>query len=142
MFIVLLASMVNASNHTRCVSFSNQKCKIQPTLINLHSNQYIQEFHYYPFAVKLDRCVASCNTLNDLSIKICIPNKTEDLNLSIFNIITGIDKSKTLLKHISCECKCNLMKQNVSQINSGITINVDVTVKNLIYVKRLCLQFC
>ena len=115
---------------------------IKPPLINWHPNEYIQEFHYYPFAVKLDRCVASCNTLNDLSIKICIPNKTEDLNLSIFNIITGIDKSKTLLKHILCECKCNLMKQNVSQINSGITINVDVTVKNLIYVKRLCLQFC
>ena len=115
---------------------------IKPPLINWHPNEYIQEFHYYPYAVKLDRCVASCNTLNDLSIKICIPNKTEDLNLSIFNIITGIDKSKTLLKYISCECKCNLMKQNVSQINSGITINVDVTVKNLIYVKRLCLQFC
>ena len=36
----------------------------QPTLINLHSNEYSPEFHYYPFAVKLDRCVGSCNTLN------------------------------------------------------------------------------
>ena len=25
--------------------------------------------NYYPFMVKLDRCVGSCNTLNDLSIK-------------------------------------------------------------------------
>ena len=39
-------------------------------------------------------------------IKACIPNKTEDLNLSGFDIITGINKSKTLIKHISCECKC------------------------------------
>ena len=29
------------------------------------------------------------------------------------------------------------MKQNVSQINDGITINVDVSVKNIIYVKTL-----
>ena len=29
------------------------------------------QFHYYPFAVKLDRCVGSCNTLNDLSNKEC-----------------------------------------------------------------------
>ena len=36
----------------------------------------------------------------------CVPNKTEDLNLSMFNIITGINESKTLTKHISCECKC------------------------------------
>ena len=41
---------------------SNQKCMIQPTFINLHPNEYSQEFHYYPFAVKLDRCVGSCNT--------------------------------------------------------------------------------
>ena len=67
---------------------------------------YNQEFHYYPRAVKLDRCVGNCNTLNDLSNKVCVPNKIEDLNLSVFNIITGINKSKTLTKYISCECKC------------------------------------
>ena len=44
------------------------------------------EFHYYPFTVKLDKCVGSCNTLNDLSNKVSVPNKTEDLNLSVFNI--------------------------------------------------------
>ena len=44
MFIVLLTSIVNASNHAKCVSLSNQKCKIQPTLINLHPNEYSPEF--------------------------------------------------------------------------------------------------
>ena len=33
--------------------------EIQPTLINLHPNEYTQELHYYPFTVKLDRCVGS-----------------------------------------------------------------------------------
>ena len=51
--------------------------------------------------VKLDRCVGSCNTLNGLSNKVCLPNKTEDLNLSMFNMIRGINESKTLTKHIS-----------------------------------------
>ena len=51
-FIVLLTNIVNASNHTKCVSLSNQKYGIQPTLINLHPNEYSQELHYYPFAVK------------------------------------------------------------------------------------------
>ena len=31
----------------------------QPTLINLHPNEYSQEFPYYPYVVKLDRCVGS-----------------------------------------------------------------------------------
>ena len=87
------------------MSLNNQKCVSQPT-IKLHPNEYSQEFHYYPFEVKLDRCVGSCNTLNDLSNKVCVPNKTEDLKLRVFNIITEINESKTLTKHISCECKC------------------------------------
>ena len=85
---------------------------IQPILINLHPNEYSQEFHYYPFSVKLDRCAESCNNLNDLSNKVCVPNKTEDLNLSVFNMITGINESKTLTKHISCECKCKFDGRN------------------------------
>ena len=56
--------------------------------------------------VQLDKCVGSCNTLNDLPNKVCLPNKTDDLNLNMFNMITGINESKTLTKHISHECKC------------------------------------
>ena len=92
--------------HLKCVSLSNQKCEIQPTFINLHPNEYSQNFHYYPFAVKLDRCVGSCNTLEDLYNKVTVPNKREHLNISMFSMITGINESKTLTKHISCECKC------------------------------------
>ena len=93
-FIGLLTGLVNGSNHTNYVFLSNQKCMIQLTLINLHPNEYSQEFHYYPFAVKLYRCVGSCNTLNDLSNKVCVPNKKEDLNLIVFNMITCINESK------------------------------------------------
>ena len=59
MFILLLAILVHASNHKKCVSLSNQKCEIQSTLINLHPNKYNQELHYYQFVVKLDKCVGS-----------------------------------------------------------------------------------
>ena len=50
-------------------------------------------------------------------------------------MITGINQSKILTKHISCECKYKF-ETNVSQTNGGITINVDVSVKNIIYVKK------
>ena len=60
-------------------------------LLNLHPNEYSEELHCYPFAVKLDTCVGSCNTLNDICNKVYVPNKTEDLYLSVFNMITGID---------------------------------------------------
>ena len=77
--IALLSAIVNESNHTKCVSLSNQKYAIQPALINIYHNKCSREFHYYPFVVKLNTCVGSCNSLNDLFNKINVPNKTEDL---------------------------------------------------------------
>ena len=105
MFIRLLTDLLSGLNHTKCLSLSIQKCMIKPTLNNLHPSKYSQEFHYYPLAVKLDRCVRNCNNLNDSSNEVCVPNKLEDLNLSVFNLITGINESKTLTKHVSCEFK-------------------------------------
>ena len=132
-FIGLFTVLVNGSNHAKCMSLSNQKCMTQPTLINLHPNKYSEEFHYYPFPVKLHRCFGSCNTLNDLSNKACVPNETEDLNLSEFNIITGINESKIYHANVNVD----LIEENVIQINGGLMINVDVSVKNVMYVKKI-----
>ena len=46
----------------------------------------------------------------------------------MLNIITGINEMKTLTKHISCKY---LMEENVIQII------VDVSVKNIMYVKKM-----
>ena len=40
----------------------------------------------------LDRCVGSFNTINNLSNKVYVPNKTEDLKIGLFNMITGTKK--------------------------------------------------
>ena len=42
--IVLLSNIVNGSDHTKCISLCNQKCMTHPTLINLHPNEYRQNF--------------------------------------------------------------------------------------------------
>ena len=98
--------------------------------------------HYYPFALNLDRCTGSCN---DLSNRICSPNK-RDVNLSFFNMITGINESKALTKHISCECKC---KFDGRKCNSNQKWNNDkcrCECKNLkeyhVCRKRLYLESC
>ena len=68
-FIRLITGIVSVSNHTKCVLLSNQKYMTQSTLINLHPNEYNEEFHYYPFAVKLNGCVISCLTKYVFQIK-------------------------------------------------------------------------
>ena len=103
MFVGLLTSIVNASSHTKCISLYNQQCITQPTLTNLHPNEYGQGLRWYPLAVNLHRCMGSCNTINDLCNRVCFPNETEDLDLNVFNMITNINESRTLTKRISCE---------------------------------------
>ena len=89
----------------------------QPTLINLHPNEYSQELHCYPFAVNLERFSGDCNTLDELSNKVCVPNETEDLNVNVLNMIIKINKSRALTKHITCICNCKFegRKCNLNQ---------------------------
>ena len=81
MFVVLLISIDDVSNYTKCVSVGNQKCMTQPILTNVRPNEYNQQLCYHPFAVNLDRCVGSFNTLNNQSNKYVFQKK-QDLNLS------------------------------------------------------------
>ena len=48
------------------------------------------------------------NTLDDPFGIICVLTKKDDVNLKVFNMITRINKSKALTKHISCEYKCKI----------------------------------
>ena len=56
------------------------------------------------------------NNINDLSNKVCVPNKTEDLNSNVFTVITG-KWVINIKKHVWCECKCKFdgRKYNLSQ---------------------------
>ena len=51
-------------------------------------------------------------------------------------MITGKNESKILTKDISCDCKCRFNGKNLIHINGGITINVDGSVKNVMYRKK------
>ena len=54
-------------------------------------------------------------------------------------MITGTNESKALTKHLSRECKCRFDGRKCNsdtQINGGIMINVDVSVENIMHVKK------
>ena len=104
MFSRLLTSIVSTSNHTKYMSWSNQNYMIN--YINLHFNKYSPDLRYYYFVVNFDRCAESCNALDGLSSKVCVPDEAEVLNLHVFNMITEINESKILTKHISLKCEC------------------------------------
>ena len=72
------------------------------TLIDLNP----VELNYYLFMVTLDKSSRSCNAADDLPTKICVSSKTKYGNIKAFNAITRINEAKTMVKQISCNCKC------------------------------------
>ena len=73
----------------------------RPTLFYLNP----VELKYHPFMISLDKYSGSCNSVDGLSTKICIPNKTKDTNYKVFNVITNNTEAKKMIKHILCNCK-------------------------------------
>ena len=70
--------------------------------------------HYpHPFTVKLDKFIEIYNTLNDISNRACVLNKTEYLNIHDFNMITENNESNISTEDISCECTCRFDGKNV-----------------------------
>ena len=51
-------------------------------------------------------------------------------------MITRINESKTLRKNISCDWKCKFDGRKCNSDNGGIKVNVDVSVKNVMYKKK------
>ena len=47
----------------------------------------------------------SFNLFNNLFNRLYIPNKEENPNLKVINLIPGFNESKSLVKHISCDGK-------------------------------------
>ena len=74
-----------------------------------------------------------------MTYKACVPNKTEALNLSLFNMITGINELKTLTKDKPCECNC---KFDGRKCNSNQMWNTDKRRGECKKEKRLYLELC
>ena len=52
-------------------------------------------------------------------------------------MITGINESKALTKHRSCKCKCRFDGRKCNSDQWWNNDNVDVSVKNVMYVKKI-----
>ena len=100
-----------SSSETKCVSLSDDQCISRITFIDLSPI----ELTHYPFMISQDKFNGGRNVVDDISTKTCFPSKTKNINVKVFNMITRIYEPKTLVKHISCDCKC---KFNITTSNS------------------------
>ena len=65
--------------------------------------------------ISLGTSNGSCNSANDLSMRICVPSKTKDADVKVFNMITNKNEAKTMANHFICKCKLNSTTCNSNQ---------------------------
>ena len=128
--LILLMSFIKSSA-TKCVSLNNEPCMIRPFLINLTHD----EIKYYPFLIKLDKYNRNFNPVNDLSMRMCVPSKTKDVNVKVFNMIKKGNEAKTPAKHNSSIANTNSLAYIVIQIKNGIMNHINVSVKVVVQAK-------
>ena len=68
-----LSSLVSATLLS-CISLKNQECKVRPKIADIKSNNFI----FYPFNIKINKCSGTCNNINNPYAKICVPDTVKD----------------------------------------------------------------
>ena len=101
--LTILSDFANRGSLS-CILMSNQPCKARPEVINVNSNNPI----FYPFSIETSKCSGSCNNINDLYAKICVPDIVKKLDVKVFNLMSRTNEAVHREWHETCKCHCRL----------------------------------
>ena len=102
-------SGVNSLNGVaKCISINNQECTIRPEIININSNEPL----FYPCSIKVNKCIGSCNNINDPYSKLYVPDVVKNMNTKVFNLMSRINETRHIKWYETCKCKCRLDASN------------------------------
>ena len=88
----------------KCVSMSNQECKIRPEIINFNRT----ERSFYPYSIKLNKYSGICNNINDPYSNMCVPGVVKNINVKVFNLMWRTNETRHTKLYETCKCKCRL----------------------------------
>ena len=78
--IFITAMMFLGWDALKCVSMSDQECKVRPAIMNI----YINEPVFYPYSVLGNICSGIRNDINNLYAKLCVSDVVEGMNVKVF----------------------------------------------------------
>ena len=70
-----LPSVSSLSALLKCISMTNQECKVRRQIVNVNGSEPV----FYPFSIKTSKCSGSCNNINDPYAKMCVPDVAKNL---------------------------------------------------------------
>ena len=81
-----------------------EECKIRSEIIHINSNKPT----FYPYSININKCSGSCNNINDLCSKLCVPDVVKNINFKVFNLMSRTNETRNIKWHETCKCKCRL----------------------------------
>ena len=75
--IMLFRCNLSNVNPWKCVSTSNQECKIRPEIIIVTSIEPV----FFLYSIKLSKCSGICNNINDPYAKMCVPDVVKNISV-------------------------------------------------------------
>ena len=88
----------------RCISMTDQECKVRPEIVNVNSDEPI----FNLFSIKTSKCSGSCNNINNPYAKMYLPDVVKNLNVKVFNLMSRTNETRHIEWHETCKCKCIL----------------------------------
>ena len=95
----ILVSENFLQNSPDCFLLKNEKCKVRKVIVN---NDYMT----FPYKIKVDKCVGSCNDVKNPYFKVCLPDVVKNISIKVFDSLSQRNVLKNISFHKSCKCGC------------------------------------
>ena len=94
-------SMSSALTSKNCLLLKNQECKVRKVIVD---NDYMT----FLYKIKVDKCVGSCNDVENPYFEVCLPDVVKNINVKSFDLISRKNLLRNVSFHKSCKCGCLL----------------------------------
>ena len=71
--ILLLMSVSSVLTSKNCLLLNDQKCSVKKVIID-------NDYTTFPYKVKVDKCVGSCNDVDNPYFKVCLPDVVKNVS--------------------------------------------------------------
>ena len=91
--VTLFGCNVLDMNPLKCVSMNNQKYKMRTKTLDINNN----EPSFYRYSIEVNKCIGSCNNINDPYSKLCVPDVVKNINVKVLNLMSRTNEARHIV---------------------------------------------
>ena len=123
--LAFLSTLINVNSLSR-ISMNNQEYKVRLQIVNVNEDNPV----FFIFSIKTSNCSGSCNNINNPLAKLCVPDVVKNLNIKVFNIVSGTNETRGRESHETCKCECRFNSSVCNNDKMEMMINAGVNSNN------------